>query len=160
MNSLSTQIAALYDVAHELLYLGTDGSPIYSDRFMALNSEVLRQADSLYSSHGSTDDEEARLCLCLLMGYNATIYSNGDKEARIQSVLNRCWVVLDCLPASLLKLRLLTHCYGEVFDEELAAEAHAIIDGWGDRELTAEEDEIVTLLCELEENPYPNCEIE
>lgn len=41
----------------------------------------------------------------------------------------------------------------------LAAEAHAIIDSWGNRELTVEEDEIVTLLCELEENPYPNCEV-
>ena len=160
MNSLSTQIAALYDIAHELLYLGTDGSPIYSDRFMRLNSDVLHQSDALYACHGSTDEEEARLCLALLMGYNATIYSNGDKEARIQSVLNRCWVVLDRLPASLLKLRLLTHCYGEVFDEELATEAHAIIDSWSDRELTVEEDEIVTLLSELEENPYPNCELE
>lgn len=159
MNSLSTQIASLYRLAHELLYLGSDGSPIYSDRFTCLNSEVLHESDALYFSHGSTDEEEARLCLSLLMGYNATIYSNGDKEARIQSILNRCWAVLDCLPASLLKLRLLTHCYGEVFDDELSAEAHAIIDGWGDRERTPEEDEIVTLLCELEENPYPNSEV-
>ena len=41
----------------------------------------------------------------------------------------------------------------------LAAEAHAIIDSWGNCELTVEEDEIVPLLCELEENPYPNCEV-
>lgn len=160
MNSLSTQIASLYDVAHELLYLGTDGSPIYSDRFTCLNSDVLHQANALYACHGSTDDEEARLCLVLLMGYNATIYSNGDKEKRIQSILNRCWDILDRFPASLLKLRLLTHCYGEVFDEDLSAEAHAIIDSWGDRELMAEEEEIVALLRDLEENPYPNSEVE
>ena len=160
MTSLSTQITSLYDIAHELLYLGMDGSPIYSDRFTRLNGDVLRQADALYTHHGVTDEEEARLCLSLLMGYNATIYSNGDKEVRIQSVLNRCWEVLERLPASLLKLRLLTHCYGEVFDEDLAAEAHVIINGWGDRERTAEEEEIVSLFRDLEENPYPNSEVE
>lgn len=160
MTSLSTQITSLYDIAHELLYLGMDGSPIYSDRFTRLNGDVLRQADALYTHHGVTDEEEARLCLSLLMGYNATIYSNGDKEVRIQSVLNRCWEVLDRLPTSLLKLRLLTHCYGEVFDEDLAAEAHAIIDTWGGRQLSAAEQEAVETLQNAEENQYPHSEVE
>lgn len=159
MNSLSTQISSLYDVAHRLLYLGADGQPIYSDSFTCLNGEVLHQADALFSFHGVTDEEEASLCLALLMGYNATIYNNGDKEQRIQTVLNRCWDILDRLPASLLKVRLLTYCYGEVFDEELAREAHSIIDSWTDREFTEEEKEIVVLLRDMEENQYPNSEI-
>lgn len=159
MNSLSTQISSLYDVAHRLLYLGVDGQPIYSDSFTCLNGEVLRQADALFGFRGATDEEEASLCLALLMGYNATIYNNGDKEQRIQTVLNRCWDILDGLPASLLKVRLLTYCYGEVFDEELAREAHSIIDSWNDREFTEEEKEIVVLLQDMEENPYPNTEI-
>lgn len=159
MNSLSTQISSLYDVAHRLLYLGADGQPIYSDSFTCLNGEVLRQADTLFGFRGATDEEEASLCLALLMGYNATIYNNGDKEQRIQTVLNRCWDILDRLPASLLKVRLLTYCYGEVFDEELAREAHSIIDSWNDREFTEEEKEIVVLLRDMEENPYPNSEI-
>ena len=104
MNSLDSQITALYTLAHELLYLGSDGSPIYSDHFSRLNGDVLSRANTLYPHHGSTDEEEARLCLSLLMGYNATIYNNGDKEVRIQQILNRCWEVLDRLPASLLKL--------------------------------------------------------
>ena len=111
MNSLDSQITALYTLAHELLYLGSDGSPIYSDHFSRLNGDVLSRANTLYPHHGSTDEEEARLCLSLLMGYNATIYNNGDKEVRIQQILNRCWEVLDRLPASLLKVRLLTYCY-------------------------------------------------
>ena len=101
MNSLDSQITALYTLAHELLYLGSDGSPIYSDHFSRLNGDVLSRANTLYPHHGSTDEEEARLCLSLLMGYNATIYNNGDKEVRIQQILNRCWEVLDRLPASL-----------------------------------------------------------
>lgn len=120
MNSLDSQITALYTLAHELLYLGSDGSPIYSDHFSRLNGDVLSRANTLYPHHGSTDEEEARLCLSLLMGYNATIYNNGDKEVRIQQILNRCWEVLDRLPASLLKVRLLTYCYGEVFDDDLS----------------------------------------
>lgn len=156
MNSLSTQISSLYDIAHELHYLGADGQPIYSDYFTCLNGEVLRRTDALFGFCGATDKEEASLCLALLMGYNATIYNNGDKEQRIQSVLNRCWNIFNRLPASLLNLRLLTYCYREVSDEELAREAHSIIDSWGDRELTEEEKEIVVLLRDMEEDPYPN----
>ena len=36
LNSLESQISALYASAHELLYLGVDGSPIYSDHFNRL----------------------------------------------------------------------------------------------------------------------------
>ena len=40
MNTLMTQIHELQHVAHELLYLGADGSPIYTDSFRQLNTEV------------------------------------------------------------------------------------------------------------------------
>ena len=55
MNSLDSQITALYTLAHELLYLGSDGSPIYSDHFSRLNGDVLSRANTLYPHHGSTD---------------------------------------------------------------------------------------------------------
>ena len=48
MNSLDSQITALYTLAHELLYLGSDGSPIYSDHFSRLNGDVLSRANTLY----------------------------------------------------------------------------------------------------------------
>ena len=133
LNSLESQISALYASAHELLYLGVDGSPIYSDHF--------------------------NLCLSLLMGYTATIYNNGDKENRIQSILNRCWEVLDKLPPSLLKARLLTYCYGEVYDDNLAQDAHTIINSWSGRELTKDECEVIDLLKTIEDNPYPWSEV-
>lgn len=68
-------------------------------------------------------EEQAHVCLALLMGYNASFIDYGEKQQHIQEVLDRCWDLLDVLPASLLKLRLLTACYGEVFDEPLADEA-------------------------------------
>ena len=95
MNYLESEISALYASAHELCYLGMDGRPIYSDQFTRLNRDVFSQANALYDKHGDSDEEEARLCLSLLMGYNATLYNNGDKEERIQHILDRCWDVLE-----------------------------------------------------------------
>jgi hypothetical protein len=59
-----------------------------------------------------------------------------------------------------LKCRLLVSCYGEVFDEELAEEAHVIIDSWQGRELSEEEREVMDDLRNLEENPYIWSEVE
>lgn len=154
------QVQNLQHIARELLYLGMDGSPIYTDHFRQLNTEVFRLSEALFSMKGTTSEEEAAICLSLLMGYNATIYNDGDKESKIQSILDRSFAVLDHLPASLLKCQLLTYCYGEVFEEDLAQEAHFIIDGWGSREFTKEEKEILELLRSLEENSYPNSEID
>ena len=72
MNYLESEISALYASAHELCYLGMDGRPIYSDQFTRLNRDVFSQANALYDKHGDSDEEEARLCLSLLMGYNGT----------------------------------------------------------------------------------------
>ena len=153
------QVRELQSISHELLYLGVDGTPIYTDRFCQLNTEVFRLSESLFDRKGETDEEEASLCLALLMGYRATAYSDSNKEAKIQGILDRAFIVLDHLEDSVLKCRLLISCYGEVFDDELAAEAHAIIDGWGKRELTAEEQEIVDTLTNLEKYPYPWSEV-
>lgn len=157
---LSSEISTLYTLAHELLYLGMDGSPIYSDRFGRLNSEVYHKANRLYSCHGVTAEDEAGLCLSLLMAYNATLCDNGDKQDRIQHILDRCWDVLSELPASLLKVRLLACCYSEVFEEELADEAHAIIRTWDASSLTPEQVEVIEELKNFEKNPYPWSEVE
>ena len=158
--NINSRIESLRQLIHELLHLGVDGSPIYSDRFTQLNKDVLVQSDALFSLRGSNPNEEASLCLVLPDGYSATIYDCGDKEQKKQAILDRSCLVLDQLPASLLKCQLLIACYAEVFEEELVQEAHAIIDGWSDRELSREENEVIEILKELEENQYPNSEIE
>ena len=101
---MSDQVSSLFSLAHSLLTLGQDGSPIYVDSFTRLN---------------------------------------------------RALNVLPLIPASLLKVRLLTYCYGEVYAEELAKEAHVIIDSWGTFRLTAEQEEAIEELKNIEENPYP-----
>ena len=155
--SLLEEALLLQRAAHELMYLGMDDSPIYSDDLSRRNSEVYRLTTALYDSgaKGSTLEEQAHVCLALLMGYNASFIDYGEKQQHIQEVLDRCWDLLDVLPASLLKLRLLTACYGEVFDEPLADEARAIIASWDSTSLTAEEQEAITEFQNVVDNPYP-----
>lgn len=160
MNDLTSRALELQHAAHELMYLGMDGEPVYSDTFCRLNKEVLVKSDSLFFAQSSDVEEEANLCLALLMGYNATIYDDGDKEQKKQMVLNRICHVLEHLPVSLLKVRLLTYCYGEIYEEVLLQEAYAIIEGWNKDNLTSGQTEIIEELKNIEENPYPFEEVE
>ena len=160
MDDLTSRALELQHAAHELMYLGMDGEPVYSDTFCRLNKEVLVKSDSLFFAQSSDVEEEANLCLALLMGYNATIYDDGDKEQKKQMVLNRICHVLEHLPVSLLKVRLLTYCYGEIYEEVLLQEAYAIIEGWNKDNLTSGQTEIIEELKNIEENPYPFEEVE
>lgn len=160
MNDLTSRALELQHAAHELMYLGMDGEPVYSDTFCRLNKEVLVKSDSLFSAQSSDVEEEANLCLALLMGYNATIYDDGDKEQKKQTILNRICHVLEHLPVSLLKVRLLTYCYGEIYEEVLLQEAYAIIEGWNKDNLTSGQTEIIEELKNIEENLYPFEEVE
>lgn len=155
--TLSEETAFLQRAAHDLMHLGMDGSPIYSDDLSRRNGDVYRLTTVLYNSgaKGSTVEEQASVCLALLMGYNASFIDHGEKQEHIQEVLDRCWGILDALPTSLLKLRLLTACYGEVFDEPLADEARAIIASWHSTSLTVEQQEAIDEFQNVVDNPYP-----
>lgn len=139
---MKSQIDALRQLTHELLYLGMDGEPIYADRFRQLNSDVYNQAEALYWQKARNDEEEATLCVTLLKAYSATIYDRGDKGEKVQILLDRSWEVLNKISDSLLKCQLLVVCYGETSDEELEKEARAIMNGWGDS-LTVEQQELL-----------------
>ena len=155
--SLSEEAITLQRAAHGLMYLGIDGSPIYSDDLSRRNGEVYRLTTALYNSgaKGSTVEEQANVCLALLMGYNASFIDHGEKQEHVQEILDRCWDILETLPASLLKLRLLTVCYGEVFDEPLADEGRAIIASLDSSSLTAEQQEAIAEFQNMVDNPYP-----
>ena len=155
--SLLEEALLLQRAAHDLMYLGMDGSPIYSDDLSRRNSEVYRLTTTLYNlgTWGTTVEEQANVCLALLMGYSASFVDHGEKQRHVQEVLDCCWDVLDALPASLLKLRLLTACYGEVFDESLADEGRSIIASWDSLSLTPEQQEAVDEFQNVTDNPYP-----
>ena len=161
-SSLFEEAINLQRAAHELMYLGMDGSPVYSDDLSRRNGEVYRLTMALYRSgvKGTTIDEQANVCLALLKGYSASFIDHGEKLQHVQEVLRRCWDTLDSLPSSLLKLRLLTACYGEVFDEPLADEGRSIIASWSVASLTAEQQEAVDEFQNVVDNPYPWEEME
>ena len=46
--SLSEEAITLQRAAHELMYLGMDGSPVYSDDLSRRNGEVYRLTMALY----------------------------------------------------------------------------------------------------------------
>ena len=48
--SLLEEALLLQRAAHDLMYLGMDGSPIYSDDFSRRNREVYRLTFSMYNS--------------------------------------------------------------------------------------------------------------
>lgn len=146
---MKSQIDALRQLTHELLYLGMDGEPIYADRFRQLNSDVYNQAEALYRKKAQNDEEEATLCVALLKAYSATIYDRGDKGEKVQILLDRSWEVLNKISDSLLKCQLLVVCYGETLDEELAKEAYIIINSW-DGLFTSEQQEVVNELDKIE----------
>lgn len=155
--SLSEEAITLQRAAHDLMYLGIDGSPVYSDDLSRRNGEVYRLTTALYNSgaKGITAEEQANVCLALLLGYNASFIDHGEKQQHVQEVLDRCWDLLDALPASLLKLRLLTACYAEVFDEPLADDARSIIASWDSAFLTLEQQEAIAEFQNVVDNPYP-----
>jgi hypothetical protein len=155
--SLLEEALLLQRAAHDLMYLGMDGSPIYSDDLSRRNSEVYRLTTTLYNSGtwGTTVEEQANVCLALLKGYSASFIDHGEKQQHVQEVLRRCWDTLDTLPSSLLKLRLLT-----VFDEPLADEGRSIIASWSVASLTAEQQEAVDEFQNVVDNPYPWEEME
>lgn len=146
MNSVEQQIEQLKNSARKLIHLGDETGFVYADDTARLNREIYEQIEKLYPQIGMDTEQEAAICSAVLLGYSTIMYRNEEDEQRKQEILNRSSKVLARLSPSLLKCQLLTYCYGEVYEEELAQEAREIISGWSDRELTAEEQEIIKVL--------------
>ena len=83
--SLLEEALLLQRAAHDLMYLGMDGSPIYSDDLSRRNSEVYRLTTTLYNSSiwGTTVEEQANVCLALLKGYSASFIDHGEKQQHV-----------------------------------------------------------------------------
>lgn len=139
----------LYKIAHKLLHLQEEADTLYADEFCTLNSQVLKMADATYPLCSDIPEEEAMLCIGLLMSYNATMYNHGDKEKKIQAILDRALKVRSLLSPTPLKCRLLLSCYTAIYEEELLEEAYQIIANWDNKRLTDEEKELISLYKEL-----------
>ena len=110
---LQEKIDNLLGSVHKLLPAGSDMGNIYADDFSLLNKSIYNQINELYSQHGRTPEQEATLCLALLMGYSVSMYANPEDELKKQTVLLRTWKILSYLPVSPLKEQLLS-AYNEL----------------------------------------------
>lgn len=159
MEKIQNKISELQRLSRELLSLGKDADYVYAEDLCLLNREVLRLSDEVFKFRGKTIEQEASLCFSLLMGYGSTMSGGIALERKKQEILDRCWKVLNRLPDSLLKCQLLVYCYGEVYEEELAREAHRIMESWCLQSLSPEETELKETLHIFEENPYPHWDV-
>ncbi len=105
---LQEKIDNLLGSVHKLLPVGSDMGNIYADDFSLLNKSIHNQINELYSQHGRTPEQEATLCLALLMGYSVSMYANPEDELKKQAILLRTWKILPLLPLSPLKEHLLS----------------------------------------------------
>lgn len=107
---LQEKIDTLQHTAFTLLHIADEGH-VYVDELALLNKKVHEQINALYSLQGLTVEQEANLCLALLMGYSVSMYANVEDEIKKQTVLKRSRKVLDSLSSSQLKSQLATYLH-------------------------------------------------
>ena len=140
---MQTTINRLYTKAHTLLHLGDADGFVYAEDIVSLNKEVHGLVDQLWKTQGQDNEEEARLCLSILMAYNGMIYADTSNAEIRRSIYQRACTVLSKLPSSLLKCQLLVFCYAECGEEQFAREVKQIVASWEGRELSREEREVL-----------------
>ena len=129
----------LAQITQRQLALGLANGPIDQEEVVALSREALSLASSLYPLQGETVEEEANLCLTLLMAYTLSLYGPADRLSRLDALSRRAASVLSRLASSALKVRLLAWSYAGIEDERLLSEANEIIAGWDRQRLTEEQ---------------------
>lgn len=85
-----------------------DTGYVYPDEISGINHDIYSQINKLYDRQEEvmTIDQEAALCLALLMGYSVSMYANPEDEEKRKSVLVHSHRVLNSLPSSSLKHQL------------------------------------------------------
>ena len=69
---LQEKIDKLQNTVHALLHKSNYMAGVYVDDLARLNNEIHEQINDLYPCHGKTAEQEAALCLSLLMGPEAS----------------------------------------------------------------------------------------
>ena len=105
---LQEKIDKLQNTVHDLLHKSNYMAGVYVDDLARLNNEIHEQINDLYPCHGKTAEQEAALCLSLLMGYSVSMYANSEDEAKKKTVLRRSQMILKNQLPSPLKIQLHT----------------------------------------------------
>ena len=107
-SSLQEKIDKLQNTVHALLHKSHSMECVYIDDIARLNKEIHEQINDLYPCHGTTAEQEAALCLSLLMGYSVSVYANSEDEVKKRAVLRRSQEIMKKRFSSPLKNRLHT----------------------------------------------------
>ena len=108
---LQEKIDRLLNSVHLLLPDGGNMGYVYSDDLAQLNKSIYDLINELYPQRGETVEQEADLCLAILMGYSVSMYANSEDEVQKQSVLGRSRKLLPVLSPSFLKQQLFEICF-------------------------------------------------
>lgn len=96
------------------MHLGDAEGIVFADDFTRLNKEIHELIQALWNKRGKTVEEEAHLCLSLLIGFSVCMYGNEEDERKCKKVEERVEKVLETLDDSALKERLYTFYLNEV----------------------------------------------
>ena len=107
---LQENIDDLQKLSDRLLHISDENGYVYADDLSELHQAIHEKIIDLYSQRGKTPEQDATLCLAILMGYNVLMYANPEDEARKRDVFIRSRKLLNSLPPSLLKEQLSTLC--------------------------------------------------
>ena len=107
-SSLQEKIDKLQNTVHALLHKSHSMECVYIDDIARLNKEIHEQINDLYLYHGETTEQEAALCLSLLMGYSVSVYANSEDEVKKRAVLRRSQEIMKKRLPSPLKIQLHT----------------------------------------------------
>ena len=103
---LQEKLNYLQEMADSLLCIGEYNEDVYTNDFSLLNHKIHKEINDLFPLKGDTDEQEAMLCLTLLMGYSVSMYANSEDEVKKQTVLRRSQKVMANLMPSPLKNQL------------------------------------------------------
>ena len=126
--------------------------PIEDDSIQARTqrwSNTEQHINALLNRHGSTPDEEAEICLTLLVLLQVGIRNYEP----LTTTLNRTFDVLPHISDSKLRTHLLVYLYQETEDEDLAEEIDTLMSTWDDTNMT-EEDHYLQELYKTIETTY------
>lgn len=106
-STLQELIDHLQQTVHSFLS-AIDTGYVYPDEASSINHTLHSQINELYDrqKEAMTANQEAALCLALLMGYSVSMYANPEDEEKRKSVLDHSHRVITSLPSSSLKHQL------------------------------------------------------
>ena len=129
------------------LLLSSEGPDTFQD-MTDLWSQTSATVNRLSTLKGTTPEEEAELCLTMLVGLQLGI-RNSDSLNR---AIDRAFTILPQITDRKLLCHLLVHLYAETEDEELLAEINTLMPSWPRETLTEEDRYLQEFYLSAQEN--------